>query len=133
MTRAFRFPRRQALYTRGKTPGSAIASRVRRPPLRALEPIVYSARIDKDYTVRLPPGMLDWSIGMRIYWRIHLRQNLSASPRPLGSFLYGKYQSSRIKKLGTYVQGGRSNNAERLASIARHMKRIHQRIPRRNS
>jgi hypothetical protein len=94
---------------------------------RKFPPLAYTTQITKDHTVRLPQSAIAWPLGKRVYWRFNTARNLQLSPNPKGAFRYGKYQSSRVKKLGYWNPKSTSRTASYQAAIARHRLRIQQR------
>jgi len=99
---------------------------------RKLPPLAYITQIRKDHTVRLPQSAIAWPLGKRVYWRFNTARNLQLSPNPKGAFRYGKYQSSRVKKLGYWNPKTTSRTASYQSAIARHRIRIQQRTRQAN-
>lgn len=112
-----------------QTQGLQIASRLARSlGFRRFSPLAYTTQITKDNTVRLPQSAIAWPLGRRVYWRLNTARNLQLSPNPKGAFRYGKYQSSRVKRLEYWNPKSTTRTASYQAAIARHRIRIQQRI-----
>lgn len=71
----------------------------------------YTVHIGQNRTLRLPAGAHPWPIGARVYWHVYARGRVGFSLHPQGSILHGKYQSSRVRRLGYYRYSG---TAEKL-------------------
>jgi hypothetical protein len=116
-----------------QTQGLQIVSRLARSlRFRKFPPLAYTTPINKDHTVRLPQSAIAWPLGKRVYWRFNTARSLQLSPNPKGAFLYGKYQSSRVKRLGYWNPNSTSRTAPYQAAIARHRIRIQQRTRQAN-
>lgn len=99
---------------------------------RKFPSLSYTTQITKDHAVKLPPSAIAWPLGKRVYWRLNTARNLQLSPNPKGAFRYGKYQSSRVKRLGYWNPKSSSRPASYQAAIARHRIRIQQRTRQAN-
>lgn len=97
-------------------------------PSKTPSPLTFISQINKDYSVRLPQSAIAWPMGTRVYWRINTARNLQLSPNPRGAFRNGKYQSSRVKRLGYWNPKSNSKTLAYQTAIARHRTRIQQRI-----
>lgn len=100
---------------------------------RATPLISYEAPIGRKGIIPLPLGIVEWSPGTRIYWRIGSMQRVVASTQPTGSLYAQRYQSSRVRRIGSYVQGRKPLTRSQQAAIARHKQRVHHRIQQRKS
>lgn len=94
--------------------------------------LTYTTQIGKDHTVRLPQSAIAWPLGQRVYWRLNTARNLQLGPNPKGAFRYGKYQSSRVKRLGYWNPKSTARTASYQTAIARHRIRIQQRTRQAN-
>lgn len=56
----------------------------------------YSTEIDRRRQVRLPPGLIDWRPGQRVYWHVRADKSLVISPMPKGLY-QGRFISSRVR------------------------------------
>jgi len=112
---------------------SGVGGLTRSLRFRKLLALSYTTQITKNHAVRLPPSAIAWPLGKRVYWRLNTAQNLQLSPNPKGAFRYGKYQSSRVKRLGYWNPKSTSKTAAYQAAIARHRIRIQQRTRQANS
>ncbi|ARV19897.1 hypothetical protein AEP_02972 [Curvibacter sp. AEP1-3] len=99
---------------------------------RMLQPLSYTTQITMHNAVKLPQSAIAWPLGKRVYWRLNTARNLQLSPNPKGAFRYGKYQSSRVKRLGYWNPQSTSRPASHQAAIARHRIRIQQRTRQAN-
>jgi hypothetical protein len=106
---------------------SGVGGLTRSLRFRKLLPLSCTTQITKNHAVRLPPSAITWPLGKRVYWRLNTARNLQLSPNPKGAFRYGKYQSSRVKRLGYWNLRSPSRTASYQAAIARHRLRIQQR------
>ncbi len=111
---------------------SGVGGLTRSLRFRKLPPLSYTTQITKHHAVRLPSSAIAWPLGKRVYWRLNTDRNLQLSPNPKGTFRYGKYQSSRVKRLGYWNPKSTSRTATHQAAIARHRIRFQQRTRQAN-
>lgn len=95
--------------------------------------ISYKALIGRNGIIPLPLGIVEWSPGTRIYWRITSMQRVVASTQPTGSLYAHRYQSSRVRRIGSDVHDRKPLARSQQAAIARHKQRVHHRIQQRKS
>lgn len=116
-----------------QTKGLKIVSMVDRSlPSHRFPSLTYTTQIQKNHTVRPPQSAIAWPLGKRVYWRFNTARNLQLSRNPKGAFRYGKYQSSRVKRLGYWNPRSTSRPAPYQAAIARHRIHIQQRTRQTN-
>jgi hypothetical protein len=127
----FKVKRMEAIL-RARQGRSGVGVLTRSLQSRKFPPLSYTTRINKDHTVRLPQSAIAWPLGKRVYWRLNTARNLQLSPNPKGAFRYGKYQSSRVKRLGYWNPRSISRPASYQSAIARHRIRIQQRTRQAN-
>lgn len=127
----FKLKRTDAI-PRARRGRSGVGGLTRSLQSRKFPPLAYTTQINKDRTVRLPQSAVAWHLGKRVYWRFNAARNLQLSPNPKGAFRYGKYQSSRVKRLGYWNTNSTSRTASYHAAIACHRIRIQQRTRQAN-
>lgn len=116
-----------------QTKGLKIVSMVDRSlQFRMFPSLTHTTQIQKNHAIRLPPSAIAWPLGKRVHWRLNTARNLQLSPNPKGAFRYGKYQSSRVKRLGYWSLRSTSRPASYQAAFARHRIRIQQRTRQAN-
>lgn len=65
----------------------------RYPPPRDITTVIHA-----DGVIELPPGLVSWTMGTRVYWRIRADLSVQGSTNPKGCILNGRYQSARVRK-----------------------------------
>lgn len=124
--------KRMEAIPRARQGRSGVGGLTRSPRFRRIPSLTYTTQIGKDHTVRLPQSAIAWPLGQRVYWRVNATRNLQLSPNPKGAFRYGKYQSSRVKRLGYWNPKSTAKTAVYQTAIARHRIRIQQRVRHAN-
>ncbi len=124
--------KRTEAIPRARQGRSGVGGLTRSLRFRKLLPLSYTTQITKHHAVKLPQSAVAWPLGKRVYWRLNTARSLQLSPNPKGAFRYGKYQSSRVKRLGYCNPKSTSRTATYQAAIARHRIRIQQRTRQAN-
>lgn len=72
------------------------------------KPREWSTSIHADGVVLLPPGLVSWKIGPRIYLRNSLYLSVQVGSNPKGSILNGYSQCARIRKMGHITKAAKT-------------------------